>query len=63
MENRKDLKHLKETTENIERKLDKFIDCADKKFAPRWCADVIKFTLASGAVIIIGTFFSLILIK
>lgn len=37
------LKSVEDTTDRIERKLDRFIESADNRYAPRWVAEAIKW--------------------
>ena len=53
-ENRKELEYVKGTTTRIESKLDDFIKCADKKYAPRWVAEAIKWTIGVVMFAVLG---------
>jgi len=50
----KDTEHIKGTTERIEKKIDCFIDSAEKKFAPIWVARVLIWggSIVGGAVLL-----------
>ena len=62
-ENKKELEYVKATTTRIEKKMDDFIDSAEKKFAPKWAADVLKYAGGVVATAVILAICSLILIK
>lgn len=45
----------------IKERLDKFIECADEKYAPAWVAQALKVVIGTTFVIFIGAIASLIL--
>ena len=47
-ENKKDLEYVRDSIVRIEKKMDKFIECADEKYSPMTAWSVMKW---SGAVI------------
>ena len=56
-----DISYIKEAVDKLElvnkeqnQKMDDFIKCADKKYAPAWAADAIKFLIATtfGAIVL-----------
>lgn len=59
--NRKELEYVKGTTERIEKKLDNFIECADKKYSPYFAWSVIKWVGAvAGGVVVTAVVYSVI---
>lgn len=53
-EHGKDICFIKETTERLERTMLNFIDCADKKYAPMWAADAVKYVVISIVTLFMG---------
>ena len=52
-----DIKHLSEGLDDIKATLDKFIQNADRKYAPMWAASAWRWLILSvgGAIIVLAT--------
>lgn len=59
---------LKVALQNIEKKqdamdikMDKWMECADQKYAPAWVANAMKFVMGAVSLAVIGAILSLII--
>ena len=58
--NSKDHSYICEKIIVMDKKLDKFIDSAEKKFAPKWVGDVVKYGIYTALVAGLGVFIYLL---
>ena len=58
---KKDIEYLKISVNDLNKTMQDFIVKADKRFAPRWVADAMKFVIGAVTLVLIGAILALIL--